>query len=58
VPLPDEYVPDFEVWERRELALPVSPGQALRAAVAAPDRIVRALFRFRGLKLPRGSREL
>jgi hypothetical protein len=58
VPLLDEHVPDFEVWERHELALPVSPEQAPQGALAAPDRIVRALFRFRGLKLPRGSREM
>ena len=58
MPPPDEYVPDFAVWERHELALPVSPEEALQGALAARDRIVRALFRFRGLGLPRGSREM
>jgi hypothetical protein len=60
VPLLDEYVPDYEVWERHQVALPVTPERALAVALAspaAPDRIVRTLLRLRGLGVPRGSLE-
>jgi hypothetical protein len=46
VPLLDEFAPDYEVWERHLLALPVSSERALEVALAssaAPDRIVRWL---------------
>jgi hypothetical protein len=60
VALLDEFVPSYEVWERHQVALPVSPERALQIALAspaAPDRIVRTLFRLRGLGVPRGSLE-
>jgi hypothetical protein len=60
VPLLDTVLPEYEVWERHAVALPVSPQQALEvalAAPAAPDRIVRTLFRLRGLGVPRQSLE-
>ena len=56
----DTVVPEYEVWERHSVALPVSPPRALEvalAAPAAPDRIVRTLLRVRGLGVPRGSLE-
>lgn len=60
MPLLDEFVPDYEVWERHRVALPVSPERALEVALsssAAPDRIVRTLLRLRGLSVPSGSLE-
>jgi hypothetical protein len=54
----DTVVPEYEVWERHSVALPVSPRRALDVALAtpaAPDRIVRTLLRLRGLGVPRGS---
>ena len=56
----DTVVPEYEVWERHSVALPVSPRRALEVALstsAAPDRIVRTLLRVRGLGIPRGSLE-
>jgi hypothetical protein len=55
----DSWLPAFDVGERHEVALPLSPEQALRralAAPAAPDGFVRLLFRLRGLR-PSGSIE-
>jgi hypothetical protein len=55
----DSWLPTFDVGERHEVALPVSPEQALRRALAtpaAPDGFVRLLFRLRGLR-PSGSIE-
>jgi hypothetical protein len=60
VPLLDQHVPEYEVWERHSVALPVPPRRALAVALAspaAPDRIVRALLRLRGMGVPRGSLE-
>jgi hypothetical protein len=60
VPLLDQHVPAYEVWERHSVALPVPPEQALAVALAspaAPDWIVRTLLRLRGLGVPRGSLE-
>jgi hypothetical protein len=60
VVLLDTVVPEYDVWERHSVALPVSPPRALQVALsapAAPDRIVRALLRLRGLGVPRGSLE-
>ncbi len=60
MPLLDQHVPDYEVWERHQVALPVSPERALQVALAspaAPDRIVRTLLRLRGLGEPTGSLE-
>jgi hypothetical protein len=52
VPLIDDWLPDFDVGERHEVALPVPPERALElalAAPAAPDRTVAALLRMRGM---------
>ena len=60
MPLLDEHVSEYEVWERHSVALPLSPVRALQLALAspaAPDRIVRTLLRLRGLGVPRGSLE-
>ena len=49
MPLGD-WLPEFDVRERHERFVPVSPERALQlalAAPAAPDRIVRTLFRLR-----------
>ena len=54
VPSPlDRWLPTFDVRERHERALPVAPERALELALdlpAAPDQIVRALLRLRGLR--------
>jgi hypothetical protein len=55
----DSWLPTFDVGERHEVALPLSPEQALRRALAVPaasDGFVRLLFRLRGLR-PSGSIE-
>jgi hypothetical protein len=60
VPLLDTVVPKYEVWERHSVALPLVPERALEVALAspaAPDSIVRALLRLRGLGVPSGSLE-
>jgi hypothetical protein len=60
VALLDQFVPEYEVWERHQVALPVSPERALEVALAspaAPDPIVRTLLRLRGLGVPSGSLE-
>jgi hypothetical protein len=60
VPLLDQHVPEYEVWERHSVALPVPAERALAVALAspaAPDRIVRTLLRLRGMGVPRGSLE-
>lgn len=60
VALLDTVVPEYEVWERHSVALPVPPERALAVALAspaAPDRIVRTLLRLRGMGVPRGSLE-
>lgn len=52
----DEFLPDFDVVERHARHVPASPVDAVAAALAspvAPDGLVRALFRLRGL--PRGG---
>jgi len=52
VPLIDEWLPQFDVGERHEIVLPVTPERALELALglpAAPDRTVRALFAARGM---------
>ena len=51
------WLPTFDVGERHEIEVPLPPEEALRralAAPAAPDRVVRFLFRLRGLR-PEGS---
>ncbi|MGI8974044.1 MAG: hypothetical protein ACR2HI_07695 [Gaiella sp.] len=48
----DHVLPDFDVRECHELTLPCDPARAVEAALripAAPDWIVRVLFRLRGL---------
>ena len=53
----DNWLPAFDVRERHELGLDISPEQALRlvlAVPAAPDAFIRTLFRFRGMR-PDGS---
>jgi hypothetical protein len=60
VPLLDTVVPEYEVRERHQVALPLPPERALALALAspaAPDPIVRTLLRLRGLAVPRGSLE-
>jgi hypothetical protein len=52
VPLIDEWLPDFDVGERHDVAVPVDPERALELALgtlAAPDGVVRALFAARGM---------
>jgi hypothetical protein len=52
----EAWLPRFDVRERHERLVPLPPEHALEAALAtpvAPDRIVRTLFRLRGL----GSRD-
>jgi hypothetical protein len=60
LPLLDQHVPVYHVWERHSVALPVLPEQALEAALgspAAPDWIVRSLMRVRGMGVPGGTIE-
>jgi hypothetical protein len=48
----DELMPDYDAWERHELNVAATPRDAVAAALAspvAPDGLVRALFRLRGL---------
>ena len=52
VPLIDDWLPEFDVGERHDVAVPVDPARALELALgspAAPDRIVRALISGRGM---------
>jgi hypothetical protein len=52
VPLIDEWLPEFDVGERHDVALPVAPERALELALSTPvasDRIVRALLTGRGM---------
>ena len=47
-----EFLPEFDVVERHERLVPAGPEDAVAAALAspvAPDALVRALFRVRGL---------
>jgi len=56
----DAVVPEYEVWERHAVALPVPPQRALEIALSTPaasDRIVRTLLRLRRLGVPAGSLE-
>jgi hypothetical protein len=60
VPLLEELVPDYDVRERHRVALPVTPERALEVALAspaAPEWVVRALLRLRGIGASRGSLE-
>lgn len=53
----NSWLPTFDVGERHEIDVALPPEQALQralAAPAAPDRLVRLLFRLRGLR-PEGS---
>jgi hypothetical protein len=53
----EHWLPRFDIGQRHEIAVSGSAQQALAAALAAPaapDRLVRALFRLRGLD-PHGS---
>jgi hypothetical protein len=48
----DEYLPEYDVRERHERSVPATPELAVAAALGipvAPDGLVRALFRLRGL---------
>jgi hypothetical protein len=52
VPLIEDWLPEFDVGERHDVALPVEPERALELALAAPavpDRIVGALVAARGM---------
>jgi hypothetical protein len=52
VPLIDDWLPEFDVGERHDVAVPVEPERALELALrlpAAPDRFVRALISARGM---------
>jgi hypothetical protein len=53
VPLIDDWLPEFDVGERHDIALPLSPEDALELALAtpaAPDRFVRSLYTLRGMR--------
>ena len=48
----DEWLPEYEVVERHDVAVPLPPERALEVALAtpaAPDRTVAALLRARGM---------
>jgi hypothetical protein len=52
VPLIDDWLPDFDVGERHDIAVPLEPDRALELALVTPaasDRIVRALVTARGM---------
>lgn len=52
VPLIDDWLPDYDVGERHDVALPVPPERALELVLATPaasDRIVQALISARGM---------
>jgi hypothetical protein len=52
VPLIDDWLPEFDVGERHDVAVPLEPERALALALATPassDRIVRALISARGM---------
>jgi hypothetical protein len=52
VPLIDDWLPEFDVGEQHDIALPVGPERALelaRSTPAAADGIVRALVTVRGM---------
>jgi len=52
VPLIDDWLPEFDVGERHDVAVPVAPERALELALGAPaasDRIVKALLVGRGM---------
>ncbi|MEP6909698.1 MAG: hypothetical protein ABI896_04600 [Actinomycetota bacterium] len=53
MPLIDDWLPEYEVGERHDISLPVSPDLALELALAAPaspDRFVRSLYAVRGMR--------
>ena len=57
MPLIDDWLPEFDVNEQHDVAVPVAPERALElslASPAAPDRLVGALFAARGMA-PRGQ---
>ena len=52
MPLIDEWLPNFDVVERHDVALPVDPERALELALTCPvasDHFVGALFATRGM---------
>jgi hypothetical protein len=52
VPLIDEWLPEFDVGERHDVAVPVTPERALELALSTPaaaDRTVRLLLAARGM---------
>ena len=52
MPLIDDWLPEFDVGERHDVALPVSPERALELVLATPaasDRVVRSLISARGM---------
>jgi hypothetical protein len=52
VPLIDDWLPEFDVGERHDVAVPLEADRALELALATPaasDRVVRALVTARGM---------
>ena len=52
MPLIDEWLPEFDVGERHDIAVPLAPERALELALSTPvasDRIVGALLAARGM---------
>ena len=52
MPLSDEWLPEFDVGERHDIAVPLPPERALALALSmpvAPDRVVGALLAARGM---------
>ena len=52
MPLIDDWLLEFDVGERHDVAVPLEPERALELALATPaasDRIVRALVTARGM---------
>ena len=52
-----DWLPEYDIGHRYEVVLPLEPAEAVRVALrspAAPDLLVRALFRLRGFR-PHGS---
>jgi hypothetical protein len=52
VPLIDDWLPEFDVGERHDVAVPLEPERALELALGSPaasDRVVRTLVTARGM---------
>ena len=53
MPLIDDWLPEFDIVERHDAAVPLEPERALEVALSspvAPDRIVAALLMARGMQ--------